>query len=236
MVATMTTNLNIVFGYAHVPPTDLSAEEWSTIVEKARDELPLDFLRGMCTIGQFFNLNDRDSVRYVAKPAVVRAALKAAKLPNDSLFLYCTTILEERISLESAWRRKHTTAKSIVFQAHDILLSKRGAYWLLKTSWEYKESTPENSGPEGNIGGWYEVKNSELSYIGYGAPLGSLCLQKHGTDTQVGPVRLRDLVGGRILMSLHHAARNTAEDLGSRSRLALAATDTLGEYIENLGS
>ena len=89
----MVATISIVLGTARVEPAALSAEEWSSILQEAKGDLTLDYLRGMQSVRQIIQPDDPSlRITYRADPAVIRKGIRSIGVRQDDVLLYCATL------------------------------------------------------------------------------------------------------------------------------------------------
>lgn len=231
----MVATISIVLGHARVEPAALSADDWSSILQEAKGDLRLDYLRGMQSVRQIIQPDvEALRIQYWADPGVIRAGLRSCHLKEKDVFLYCTTPSDTTFPHEAAVKLRRDGDR---FVSSHVVLSKRGGFWKLKTDWTYWESSGIHPNPRGYDRPWFKAERVRLEYIGYGAPLGNLCMSREETPPDATEGWFNEpLLGEKILRSLHKAQRGTDTDLEWRLTESRAATERLRGYLERLGA
>ena len=234
MVATM--RVRLVLDEAQIAPTDLSVEEWGTLLyEILHHHVTLDFVRGMQSIRQLLEPAARFDVMYRASPSVIRAGLSGTGLKSDDVFLYCTTTVDTTYPQKDLAERAKNDE---IFRSSHVVLRKKGAFWKIHTDWRYTRHSKETPNPWGINEPWLDAQTVKLEYIRFGQPLGNLCLEevvRYNHERAVGPLRLNDLVGGRILYALRDAHGNTSKELAGRAERTRIVSEYLGRCVATLG-
>ena len=228
----MVATISIVLGTARVEPAALSAEEWSSILQEAKGDMTLDYLRGMQSVRQIIQKDDPSlRITYRADPAVIRKGIRSIGVRQDDVLLYCATLSDTTFPHDSGVQLRKD---GDCFASSYVALAKRGGFWKLETDWTYWESSGIHPNPLGYDKPWFNAERVRLEYIGYGLPLGTLCMSREEDVPEGWPHE--PLLGEKILRSLHKAQSETDSDLEWRATESRAVTERLKGYLERLGA